>query len=99
MRAPAALLMILSLVFSYQYAIEYEWNECGVNENEIKKKGPEKTRSDRPNTASRPSHYVLMRNDFAFMQQRELGELSYYSTKEPPVVCPSPLPFIVSWFA
>ena len=29
-------------------------------------------------TASRPSHYVLMHNDFTFMKQREAEELSYY---------------------
>jgi len=27
---------------------------------------------------SRPSHYVLMHNDFPFMQQKEVEELSYY---------------------
>jgi hypothetical protein len=30
------------------------------------------------NIASRPSHYVLMRNDLAFMKQKEAEELSYY---------------------
>jgi len=28
--------------------------------------------------ASRPSHYVLMHNDFTYMKQREAEELSYY---------------------
>jgi hypothetical protein len=31
-----------------------------------------------PIIASRPSHYVLMHNDFNFMQQKEVEELSYY---------------------